>query len=163
MGTNTVLSCSQLITFLQGSSTFSLSTAAAAAAASSLLSAKKRSRFRYPLTLPWTPRRRHPRNRRSRNRSISRAFYFACHPRVVPRDNNELKRHPCRNINSVNTCVNTKARELIAKIIEHHSCTSIIRVLAFVLAYRVVSHRPPASNRSRIQSQPGIVSVCGNT
>lgn len=156
MGTNTVLSCSQLITFLQGSSTFSLHRRQQP-------SPRRRD---LALDIHWLSRGP-PEDDipGSRNRSISRAFYFACHPRVVPRHNNELKRHPCRNISSVNTCVNTKARELDAKIIEHwhHSCISIIRVLAFVLAYRVVSHRPPASNRSRIQSQPGIVSVCGNT
>lgn len=47
MGTNTVLSCSQLITFLQGSSSSSLRSPPSG----SLLSAKKRSRFRYPPAL----------------------------------------------------------------------------------------------------------------
>ncbi|KAI4490145.1 hypothetical protein M0804_004327 [Polistes exclamans] len=37
------------------------------------------------------------------------------------------------------------------------------RVRSFVLAYRVISNSPSASNRSRILSQPGILSVCGNT
>lgn len=65
MGTNTVLSCSQLITFLQGSSSFSLRSAASS-------SRRRDLAFRYPPTLS----RSLPEDDISdpRNCSISRVF-----------------------------------------------------------------------------------------